>query len=289
MRTRPALGSGMRIAAGTLALLLWSAALVACSNSGAPPASGSSGAASGRPGASTSAPTTSAGQRPNPAVEVNWGDGRNAPGMKDGVPNPPGWYDRAFGGPTTEKIIYVTFDDGPREPYTSQLLALLRQANAKATFFVLGQQAKQYPGLITAEVRAGHAIGDHTWDHPDLIGLSDSRVREELTSVQRQVGVALGPCMRPPYGLVDERVANISFSLGLTPILWTAHAQDWDNPPVQQMVAALQRGTKPGAVFLLHDGGGSRDHTVAAVRQLLPWWQAQGYRLETVPACRVGG
>ncbi len=279
--------TGLRLAVQAVALLILPAVVAACSTSGAPAPVSS---ASGSPvGSSAGTGGTTVTQAPNPAITVAWGDGRNAPGMKDGVPNPEGWYDRAFGGPTTEKIIYVTFDDGPRKPYTSQLLALLARYHAKATFFVLGQQASELPALIRAEASAGHAIGDHTWDHADLIGLSDAKVRTDLASVQRQVGAPLGACMRPPYGLVDERVASIAFSLGLTPILWTAHAQDWDQPPVDRMVAALQRGTKPGAVFLLHDGGGNRDHTVGAVERMLPWWQSQGYRLETVPACRVGG
>lgn len=276
--------SAVLAAAVTLpaALLLGACGTVGGATSVSPTGT-SSAEAAGPAGPSSAA----ARQAPNPAVSVAWGDGRNAPGMKDGLPNPPGWYDRAFGGPTAAKIIYLTFDDGPREPYTSQLLALLARYDAKATFFVLGQQARELPTLIAAEARAGHAIGDHTWDHPDLIGLSDAKVREELASVQRQVGSPLGPCMRPPYGLIDQRVAAVAFSLGLTPILWTAHAQDWDQPPVDRMVAALQRGTKPGAVLLLHDGGGSRERTVAAVERMLPWWQAQGYRLETAPACRT--
>lgn len=292
MTTRSTAATAERRAA-FLAVLILSAlpALLvsACGSTGGAASPSPTGTSSSGPGSSASAGSASvATQAPNPAITVVWGDGRNAPGMKEGVPNPAGWYDRAFGGSTTEKVIYLTFDDGPRQPYTSQVLALLARYRAKATFFVLGQQARELPALIAAEARAGHAIGDHTWDHADLIGLSDAKVRDELASVQRQVGSALGPCMRPPYGLVDERVAGIAFSLGLTPILWTAHAQDWDQPPVDRMVAALQRGTKPGAVILLHDGGGSRDHTVAAVGRMLPWWQSQGYRLETVPACRVG-
>ena len=220
-------------------------------------------------------------------VSVDWGDGRNTAGMSSGVPNPAGWYESAFGTRTAEKILYLTYDDGPWPPYTDEVLALLAKYQAKATFFVTGGQAKAHPQLLEQTVSEGHALGDQTMTHADLVGLSRKQVKAELAGVQQIVGSRLGGCMRPPYGLINTKVADVSRSLGLTPILWTAHAQDWNPPSVAQMVTMLKKGTSPGAVILLHDSAG-KEKTIEATRQMLPWWQAQGYRLETVPACRVG-
>lgn len=264
----------------------------ACGPSGSEPIPGAnSGAASSStagatPTATNSASATASGQHPDPSVPVEWGNGRDTPGMKAGVPDPPGWYDHAFGGPTEEQVIYLTFDDGPLEPYTGELLRLLDKHRAKATFFVTGVQARANPASLRALVNKGHALGNHTWDHPDLVALPEPRVRAALESVIRQVGPSLGPCMRPPYGLIDNKVAAVTVSLGEIPIMWTGQAGDWDNPDPNRIVEDMKKATRPGAVLLLHDGGGSRANTVTAVSRLLPWWQQQGYRLETVPACR---
>lgn len=225
-------------------------------------------------------------QSPDVSAPVDWGNGRDVPGMDQGIPNPPGWYDHAFGGPTERKVIYLTFDDGPQVPYTGQVLDLLARYGSLATFFVTGSQVQSQPDIVPRIMRGGHAVGDHTQHHADLVALSEDRVRSELADVQSEVGAALGACMRPPYGLIDAKVARISSSLGLIPILWTGHASDWDRPPADRIVDDLRRATKPGAVLLLHDGGGDRSTTVAAVARLLPWWRERGYALESVPACR---
>lgn len=234
----------------------------------------------------------SADSRPTSSATANnsvvqWGDGRSAPGMKQGVPNPPGWYQAAFGPRTTEKILYLTYDDGPWPPYTDQILGLLAANGAKATFFVTGQQAQAHPDYPPRIIAGGNAIGDHTMTHADLVALPKSEVRRELTQVQRIVGSDLGKCMRPPYGLIDNKVAAVSQELGLTPILWTGHAQDWSPPSLPRMVELLKAATQPGAVILLHDSAG-KERTVEATKIMLPWWREQGYKLETVPACRVG-
>lgn len=272
------------MAPGGLALALFGAACGAGATSEAPVSPGT-----GSPPASTESPSPSVtvtGQHPNPAVPVDWGNGRDTPGMKAGIPDPPGWYDHAFGGPTDERVLYLTFDDGPLPPYTDELLRLLDRYRARVTFFVTGVQASANPTLLREIAARGHALGNHTWDHPDLVALSEPKVRESLSAVIRQVGSTLGPCMRPPYGLIDIKVAGVAAALGEIPIMWTGHATDWDNPEPDRIVAALKRATRPGAVLLLHDGGGTRRNTVSAVERLLPWWREQGYRLETVPACR---
>ena len=224
-------------------------------------------------------------QTPNADARVAWGHGEDPPGGDIGVPNPPGWYDYAFGGPTTQKVIYLTFDDGPAPPYTDEIMALLNKYGATATFFVVGQQVQAFPGEVKKIAAAGHAIGDHTQTHPNLNKLSAPQVRAQLADVQQEAGPAIGKCMRPPYGLIDTKGVAIAKSLGLTVIMWTGHALDWSSPPVSEMIPALKAATHPGAVILLHDGGGPRDHTVSALKQYLPWLQSRGYRMLAVPAC----
>lgn len=237
----------------------------------------------------TAAATTSASAATRTAIDsVDWGDGRNTEGMSRGVPNPRDWYSAAFGPQTTEKVLYLTFDDGPWPPYTDQVLSLLADNDAKATFFVTGNQAQQHAAYLRRIIDGGHAIGDHSMTHADLVGLNRDQIRAELGKVKKIVGPTLGACMRPPYGLIDTKVADVSADLNLMPILWTAHAQDWAPGTVPEMVRMLKEGTKPGAVILLHDNAG-KEKTIAATRQMLPWWKSQGYRLETVPACRISG
>ncbi len=223
------------------------------------------------------------------AAPVNWNSGgRGTPAMAAGLPSPTDWYAAAFGSPTEQKVLYLTFDDGPARD-TEALLAELKAAGAKATFFVLGQQAAENPSMLRRIVADGHAIGNHSWDHPELTSLTAEEVAGQLSRTTAAVDSAvpgrMGGCMRPPYGLIDDQVAAVALSQHLQPILWTAHAEDWNQPSVPSMVADLRDATRPGAVILLHDGGGSRQNTLDAVAAMLPEWRSQGYTLSPIPVC----
>ena len=208
--------------------------------------------------------------------------------MAAGLPSPTDWYAAAFGAPSEQKVLYLTFDDGPARD-TEALLTQLAAAGGKATFFVLGQQAAENPALLRRIVAGGHAIGNHTWDHPELTSLSADEVADQFSRTTEAVNTAvpggMGSCMRPPYGLIDDNVAAVSLAQQLQPILWTAHAEDWNQPSVTAMVADLREATRPGSVILLHDGGGGRQNTLDAVAAMLPEWRAQGYILAPIPAC----
>lgn len=218
-------------------------------------------------------------------VAVDWNSGKGTPDNPAPDPSPSGWYEAAFGSRPAEqgKVLYLTLDDGPGIS-TQDALDVLAANNAKATFFVVGSQAAAYPNLI-AEIKAqGHAIGTHTWDHADLTTLGSSAVQEELESTAQAAGS--GPCMRPPYGSIDAASGAVAEELHLQPILWTAQAYDWKQSATSaQIVSDIEARTAPGAVVLLHDGGGDRSRTVAALKELLPYWKAQGYQLKPVPAC----
>jgi peptidoglycan/xylan/chitin deacetylase (PgdA/CDA1 family) len=220
-------------------------------------------------------------EAPTTRAAVDWNKGGGPAQMSKGLPNPPGWYQAAVGPRTADKVLYLTFDDGP-SPHTARLLASLRRHDARATFFVAGGPAQSSRADIRRMRRDGHAIGNHTWWHPRLTEVSTPRIRKELTTTRRAVGRWMGPCMRPPYGLIDARVARTSISLGFQPVLWTAHIEDWVRHPARWTVQRLRKNTKPGAVILMHD---THAQTVTAVRKMLPTWRERGYRLEVVPAC----
>lgn len=281
------------ISVGFLALLA-----TGCAATGDPtptPDSPSDASTSAAPAPPTSTPpsqfpspvaASDASPSPRPSsVVVDWNSGKGTAESPAPDPSPKGWYEAAFGGPPESqgKILYVTFDDGPANA-TSEVLQLLNQYDSKATFFVLGEQVAQFPETLAKLKAAGNAVGNHSWDHKDFTTLSSDQVAIEITDTQA-ASSAIGRCVRPPYGSIDQQSGETAVRMGYQPIMWTAQAWDWKPPPVDKIVADMKAGTKPGAVLLLHDGGGDRQNTVAALKQLLPYWKQQGYTLQAIPAC----
>ncbi|WP_083876288.1 polysaccharide deacetylase family protein [Kineosphaera limosa] len=182
------------------------------------------------------------------------------------------------------KVAYLTFDDGPDRRYTPQVLALLAKYDAKATFFMIGSQAQANRPLV-ARVRAhGHAIGNHTQTHPWLTKVSPATVRDQLRRADSVLGRTT--CMRPPGGFVNGVVRNEARAQGKQVVLWSVDPSDWSRPGAPRITSTILSKTRPGSVILLHDGGGPRTQSVAALAQVLPRLKAQGYRFETLPACR---
>lgn len=218
---------------------------------------------------------------PATPVDVKWNQGSGPAQMAKGLPNPPGWYQAAVGPRSSDKVLYLTFDDGPSSQ-TPRLLRILHRHHARATFFVTGSAAARDRRIIRTMHNRGHAVGNHTWNHPRLTLIPTPRVRSELVRTRKAVGAGMAPCMRPPYGMVDERVARTSIAAGFQPVLWTAHIEDWAPHSLAWTVSRLRAGTKPGAVVLMHD---THAQTVDAVQRMMPRWVAQGYRFAPVPAC----
>lgn len=187
---------------------------------------------------------------------------------------------------TTGKVVYLTFDDGPTAAYTPQVLQILARHKAKATFFVIGQQAAARPDLVRRARAAGHAVGSHTWDHPNLTTLSAAQVSSQLTRTNATLGRVT--CMRPPYGAVNANVGAIARRVGLTPVLWNVDSRDWTRPGAAAITTnALAAPAGGGApVILFHDGGGPRTQTVAALPSVIESYARRGYRFETLPTCR---
>ncbi|MCG6493048.1 polysaccharide deacetylase family protein [Kitasatospora sp. A2-31] len=186
---------------------------------------------------------------------------------------------------TGGRTVALTFDDGPG-PATGQVLDLLAQYGARATFCQIGQQAAANPALVKRIVAAGHRLCDHSVDHPQpFAALPHDRADYEIAHAEEQIVRAGGPgtrvsWFRAPGGGFTADNQRIAAGLGLRPLGWSVDPRDWSRPGVASIVASVQSQLRPGGVVLLHDGGGDRSQTVAALKQLLPWLVAQGYRFD---------
>lgn len=183
------------------------------------------------------------------------------------------------------KVIYLTFDDGP-SAYTQEILDLLAQYNAKATFFVIGRAAASQPELVEAIYAAGHGLANHTYNHPSLPSVSGRRMADEITKTAAAIGGRDGRCLRPPYGARNAAVVKTAEQLGYQLALWTIDPRDWARPGARAIANHVITHAHPDGVVVMHDGGGNRAQTVAALRIILPALAKQGYRF--VAMCRDG-
>lgn len=190
------------------------------------------------------------------------------------------------------KTIYLTFDDGPNPTWTREILSLLEDSGAHASFFVIGEKAKEWPALVQREARDGDAIGDHTWSHPNLTQLSASVVWAELARDKNLITELTGmpPSLwRPPYEAFDPPVIAIASGLGMKMQLWSVSTGDWQLPGTRVIVSRVISALRNGMVVLFHDGGGdTRSETVAAVAILIPELQAAGFRVAALPPQGMG-
>lgn len=154
---------------------------------------------------------------------------------------------------TVRNAMALTFDDGPDPEWTPRLLELLARYGAKATFFVLGQNAARYPDLIARIAAEGHEIGNHTWSHRPLPDLSRAEIAEELARTAAAIGPKAVPLMRPPYGDFDRRANAVVRRLGYRPVLWSAASGDWEASGASAMAEQVLANARPGAIALFHD------------------------------------
>jgi peptidoglycan/xylan/chitin deacetylase (PgdA/CDA1 family) len=179
----------------------------------------------------------------------------------------------------------LTFDDGPG-PYTQQLVSVLNQMNAPATFFEVGA-GEQYFSAGTREIVAGgYQIEDHTWSHPMMSQLSASDQRSQITSEAREItkfGAPYPRLFRPPYGAWNNETLRILKQHRMLMVLWTVDTSDYRLPGSDSIVNTVVGGAKPGAIFLMHDAGGNRAETIAALPKIITDLRARGYKLVTVP------
>lgn len=192
----------------------------------------------------------------------------------------------AFDPASQRKLIALTFDDGPDLTYTPQVLAVLNKYAAHATFFGIGNEVTPaHAALIKSLVAAGNLVENHSYTHADLSKITDTQIYGELQRASDTLFAITDrdPMFyRPPYGEYNARVQAAGSALGMQMALWTVDTNDWMMPGVAAIVQSVLRGAEDGGVILMHDGGGARAQTVAALNTIIPTLQAQGYDLVTL-------
>lgn len=190
-----------------------------------------------------------------------------------------------------EKLVAITFDDGPHPIFTPQILDILAKYNAKATFFVTGSKAQQFPDILKREVKEGHEIANHTYHHIAYNHLTPkelSREIEETDQVIRQI-IGVKPALfRSVGGHYDNWIVNAAVKNGKLVVIWTwgQDSRDWSNPPVSQICNTITKGVNPGNIILFHDWHGFEDtescQTVEALGRILDFIHKNGYTCVTV-------
>ena len=185
----------------------------------------------------------------------------------------------------------LTYDDGPNDPYTQRLLEVLAKHQARATFFLVGRYVQQRPQIAREVAQAGHALGNHTFTHPNLAFCSQMQTRIQLEECTRAIQDATGQTpklFRPPFGGRRPSTLRIARELGLAPVMWNVTGFDWDAHSSAEVERKVIRQTKGGSIILLHDGshrglGWDRSHTVAATDALLTRYKSEGFEFVTIP------
>lgn len=183
---------------------------------------------------------------------------------------------------TQDKCIALTFDDGPWPGSTKKILQVLEEHHAKATFFMIGGQIREYPAIARAVRDAGHAIGNHSWNHPSRP--RDSKAQVEKTDRAIREVLQITPTLfRPPYGIETNGMAKWAKQAKEAVLIWSVDTADWRRPGASRIASRAVRGASPGAIILMHDGGGDRRQTVAALPEILDALEKKGYRFVTIP------
>ena len=189
---------------------------------------------------------------------------------------------------TNEKMVALTFDDGPNPVYTPQILDLLAHYNAKATFFVIGSEADRNTSIIKREYREGHEIALHTYHHVYNFHSNKAEFKYELkkeaNTIKRITGGYNPSLYRPVAGRINDFIVQNSIKNGYTVIMWSWHqdTRDWESPGTNKIINQVISNTRPGDIIIFHDSGGDRKQTVKALKKILEFYNKTGYKCVTV-------
>jgi peptidoglycan/xylan/chitin deacetylase (PgdA/CDA1 family) len=184
----------------------------------------------------------------------------------------------AFHGPAGKHEVALTFDDGP-SIYTPKVLAILNRSHVHGTFFEIGQQVAGNEAIMNKILDSGDELGDHTWSHVAFPGFG------QIASARRAIERATGfqPCLfRPPYGSFNSGTVATAKRLGMSTIVWDVDPRDWSTPGTAVIYSRVVSATHPGSIVLMHDGGGPRGETVAALPRIIRSFKSRGYHMVTV-------
>jgi peptidoglycan/xylan/chitin deacetylase (PgdA/CDA1 family) len=188
-------------------------------------------------------------------------------------------------GTPRRREVALTFDDGPG-PYTPAVLRVLRRLRAPATFFEVGFMERWFSHSTVQEVASGHAIGDHTGNHRHMGLLSPADQRAEVLQQAAAIaseGAPFPRLFRPPFGSFNASTLSLLRGLHMLMVLWSVDTADYRRPGARAIVGRALAGARPGAIILLHDAGGDRSQTVAALPRVIRGLRRRHLRLVTVP------
>lgn len=200
-----------------------------------------------------------------------------------------------WNGPRSKKMVALTFDDGPDNKYTGQILYILRKKHVHATFFVVGKMVALHPYMLKRIVKEGNSVGNHSWDHAYLPKLTLPALDNELDKTNLKVqqltnlhmdllrppyGAAFN--LRPPYVTAFEIVKRIK-QKGFAIVNWDVDTEDWKpHQTDRSILQKVKKEVKPGSIILMHCAGGSREATVKALPKIITYLERRGYKLVTV-------
>ena len=186
---------------------------------------------------------------------------------------------------TQEKVVALTFDDGPHPRTTAEILDVLKEYGVRATFFNVDENALKRPELTAREVAEGHEVGNHTFTHINIRSLSEEEVKRQLLETEDAVTEAAGvkpTLFRPPEGRIGEEGERAAEELGYTVVLWSVDTRDWTHRTAYAIAETVTQNVKDGDVILCHDFISGESHTAEALRIFIPKLLEEGYEFVTV-------
>jgi len=184
---------------------------------------------------------------------------------------------------TDDKVVAVTFDDGPSPVHTPRVLDILDEHGTKATFFMMGLNVERFPAVAREVIRRGHEVGNHSYSHPKMIWMTPRRIRDEIErtdALLRGVGVTGDIFFRPPHAAKFVALPYVLREMGKLSVLGDVDPEEWKRPSAATMTASVLRQTRPGSIIGFHDPAGAE--TEQALDDVLRTLAGQGYRFETV-------
>jgi peptidoglycan/xylan/chitin deacetylase (PgdA/CDA1 family) len=186
---------------------------------------------------------------------------------------------------TTEKVIALTFDDGPHPHFTDEILKILEKENIRATFFAIGSNVEAYPDVMRRVMACGHEIGNHTYNHPIVHTVTDQQLVDEIEKtdeILRNMGYYGNGLFRPPQGKCPDTMPALLERTNKTAILWNIDTRDWAHRPSAEIVEDIESHVCGGDIILFHDYVSGENTTIPALKKLIPMLKARGYQFVTV-------
>lgn len=181
--------------------------------------------------------------------------------------------------------VALTFDDGPSPIYTPQILAILKKYDIKATFFMVGENAKMYPEIVKAVYADGHHVNSHSMTHPMLTKISEKSLHYEVKNsfdVLRHILNVDPKCLRYPFGASNAHVRQVIRDDGMVPVPMGFNSFDYDRPGTQKIISWVLKNSYSKQVILLHDGYFKREQTVAALPEIIEGIKKKGLGFSTI-------